>query len=175
MLSIGVLDSGGCNVNVMPTPEDFGKLKKDVVFYVENDSGVECGYSNQSYWQNGGNLLTERQAVISKSDVILLDDTLNESVNPVKKKIFITNFNVMKEYEKLMMFLSQNVDLYSFHHSTFQNKAADTSMRELFIDFIKFYLGDPVHPDSIYAFSNAKVISNGKIIHTKLISNLNQS
>lgn len=172
MLSIGILDSGGCSIDVMPTPDDLGKLKSEVVFYVEHDSGKECGYSDNHYWQNGCNLLSMRDEVIRKSDIILVDDALDFNVEVDKKKIFITNFDVIGEFDKLMSFLSSQVDLYSFHGNMLKKRVENQTFREVFIDFVKFYLGDPIHPDLIYAFSKAKVISNGKVVYSQLINHL---
>lgn len=172
MLSIGILDSGGCSIEVMPAPDDLGKLKNEVVFYVEQESGVECGYSDNHYWQNGCNLLSSREEVIRKSDIILVDDTLEFNVQVDKKKIFITNFDVIDEFEKLQSFLSYQVDLYSFHRRTLIRGGETPSFREVFIDFVKFYLGDPIHPDVIQAFSKAKIVSNGKVVYSQLMNHL---
>jgi hypothetical protein len=172
MLNIGILDSGGCSINVMPTPDDLGKLKNDVIFYVEHDSGAECGYSDNYYWQNGCNLLSSREEVIRKSDIILADDALHFNIHVDRKKIFITNFDVISEFDKLFCFMSEQIDLYSFHQNMLQNGMGNQTLREIFIDFVRFYLGDPVHPDVIYAFSKAKVISNGKVVYSQLINHL---
>lgn len=172
MLSIGILDSGGCSIDVMPTPGDLGKLKNEVVFYVEHESGVECGYSDNHYWQNGCNLLSSREEVIRKSDIILVDDAIDFNVQVDSKKIFITNFDVIEEFDKLQLFLSYHVDLYSFHRKTLERGAETQTFREVFIDFVKFYLGDTIHPNVIHAFSKAKIISNGKMIYSQLIKHI---
>lgn len=173
MLSIGILNSGGCNTLVMPSPSDLGKLKNEVVFYIESESGTDCGYSDNHYWQEGCNLIESRAEVIAKSDIVLMDDQLSQAVTSDQKKIFITNLDVFNDFDKLILLMSDNIDLYSFHKSSLMEKVYHLTFKEIFMDFIKFYLGEPIDPDTILAFSRSKIVANGKVIHKPLINHLN--
>jgi hypothetical protein len=173
MIGVGILDSGGCNVNVIPSPDDLKTLKNEAVFYIEQTSGVDCGFSDNEYWQQGCNLVKSRDEVIRKANIILLDDQIPFAVQPDKRKIFITNIDVLKDFNKFLCLMENNVDVYSFHSSVLDPQEHKYTFQQTFMDFIRFYLGEPITPEKIYAFARSKVVANGKIVYKPLLKHLN--
>lgn len=172
MIGVGILDSGGCNVNVIPSPQDLERLKNEAVFYIEQASGVDCGFTDNDYWQQGCNLVKSREEVINKSNIILLDDQIPFSIQPEKRKIFITNIDVLYDFNKFLCLMEKNVDVYSFHPAVLGPDKHKYTFQQTFIDFIRFYMGEPIPPENIYAFAKSKVISNGKIVYKPLLKHL---
>lgn len=173
MISIGILDNKSCDVGVMPSPSDIEGLKNEVIFNIQSDSGLDCGYTDNLYWQKGCNLLLSGSEVIEKSDIILVDDQFNSIVETYTKKIIIANIDYLNAFEKLLLFMNSNVDVYSFHEVNVKEKVASYNFKQLFIDFLKFSLGEPINNKVIQTFVNCKIVENGKIVHKPLLQQLN--
>ena len=175
MISIGILDNKSCDIAVMPSPRDIEGLKNEVVFNIQSDSGLDCGYTDNLYWQKGCNLLPNKSEVIEKSDIIMVDDQFNTIVESNNKKIIIANIDYLNEFEKLLLFMNSNIDVYSFHEKNIQQMNAKLTFKDLFINFLKFTLGEPINNQVIHVFLNCKIVEDGKIVHKPILQHLNNS
>ena len=99
MLSIGCLkENNDYDLRVSLTPETTKKLiQRNVNVFIEEDSGLSSGFSNNDYEEAGAKILKNQKSLIKSSDIISsinpLDINFQEIPREIKSKIFIGNFN----------------------------------------------------------------------------------
>ncbi len=113
--------------------------------------------------------------MIEKSDIIMVNDNFNALVETNNKKIIIANIDYTEEFEKLLLFMNSNIDVYSFHEKNVKRGVSNIYFKHLFIDFLKFSLGEPINSEVIQTFLNCKIVEEGKIIHKPLLDHLNNN
>ncbi len=114
MKTLGVLKQNHHNKIVVLIPENIQALKNyfDHI-YIESESGIMSGYSNNDYTDYGAEIATNPLEVIEKSSIILTFDTIPDSINRYSDKTFIGFFNCLFDFSVLIPFKGINAEIHS--------------------------------------------------------------
>ena len=111
---------------VAMVPDVAGKLiKKGFEILIENDAGLNAGFTNQEYEKVGVKVLSDLQELYSKSDIIL------KVQRPIEHPQYGKNeLELMKSGTLLITFM------YSLHHPELAKRAAELGINVISMDAI---------------------------------------
>ena len=165
MNNIGIVKGDVCSTTAMPSPDDVKAISKFVDVYIQSNSGMECGFTDNEYAQEGCFIRESSEDVIASADLILFQNPISKPFQPKEKKIVIANIDVFKDVDQLKLFMHENVDLYTFEAIN----DGTGSFKDQFVNFIQFHLGDPVQSEYISLFSRSKILKDGVVVHKDLM------
>ncbi|RFC54305.1 hypothetical protein [Brumimicrobium aurantiacum] len=167
MNNVGIVKGNVCSTTAMPSPKDVRALSKYIDVFVQSNAGEECGYSDNEYALEGCIVRPDSESIIESADLLLFQNPITEPLQPTTKKVIVANIDFFNDKEQLSFFKHENIDLFTFE--AINDEEERGVFKDKFVNFVRFHLGDPVQPEYISLFSSSKILSEGKVIHKKLL------
>ncbi|UNY98278.1 NAD(P) transhydrogenase subunit alpha [Zhouia spongiae] len=114
MKKIGVLKEPSSLV--VTCPYHIKPVKEQFTFYIEKGAGIESGYGDNLYTQEGAVICNTAKEVVEASDIILGYENINLSeFDDLDKKKFILGYDFLYNSQALSPFVEKKAELYSLH------------------------------------------------------------